>query len=105
MLALERDGFLGPEALQHFERLVEDRETRPGTRIRNAVRLVLTLVPPRAQAEDEATTGEHVDARGFLGQQPRVAIRRARDELAELDRARVLGERSERRERLEHVRG
>ena len=97
VLALERDGLLGPEPLD-APRRVSSRicEPRARAREREAVRLVLALVPTRADAEDQPAAGEHVDARGFLGEQARVAVRRARDHLAELDRGRVLRERGER---------
>src|SRR5438876_666168 len=51
VLALEGDGLLRPQPLQHLERLVEDLQPRACARIRDAVRLVLALVPARADAE------------------------------------------------------
>ena len=93
MLALERDGFLGPQPLDHLERLVEDLQPRARARVRDAVGLILPLVPTGADAQDQPPAGEHVYARRFLREETGIAVRRARHELTQLDRRRVLRER------------
>ena len=102
--AVEGDGLLGPESLDHLHGLVEHAQPLARREELVAVGLVLTLVPARAEPEDEATARHDVDAGRLLREQPGVAVRRAGDELPEADLLRVLRERSERGERLEHVR-
>ena len=55
----------------------------------------------------EPAARDHVDVRGDLREQARVAVRRAADHLAEPDAARALADRGQRRPALEHrlVRG
>src|SRR3954468_17138506 len=61
VLALIRDGLFRPEPLHDFEGLFENLQPYTRTRERVAVRLVLALVPSRAQTEDEAAVREHID--------------------------------------------
>ena len=103
MLALVGHGVLGPESLEHLDRLFENLQPGARAREREAVGLVFALVPTGTHAENQPSAGEHVDARGFLREQTCVAVRRARHHLPELDRRRVLRECGEGRERLENV--
>ncbi len=62
----------------------------------------LVLVPPRADPPVEAAAADHVDVRGDLRQQTRVAVRRAPDHLAEPHPGRPLAEGGEGGPALEH---
>ena len=65
-------------------------------------RLVLGVVPARAQVEHEAAAADGVGGHRHLREQPGVAIGGARDELTDLDTARCGGERRRDRPRLVH---
>ena len=99
----KRDRLLGPQSLHRVEGLVERSEAITGRRELVAVGAVLALVPAGAQAKDQPSARDNIDLRRFLREQAGVSIRRARDELPEADRLRVLRERRERREGFEHM--
>src|SRR5204863_10905 len=56
---------------------------------RNAERVELRLQVPDAEAEDESSAGDHVDARQFLGEHQRIALRPDDDRGAEAAPLRV----------------
>ena len=61
-----------------------------------AVLLVIALIPPAADAEDEAAVGDMVERAGHVGEQVGVAVAVRGDEAADLDPLRDLGHRPER---------
>jgi hypothetical protein len=63
-------------------------------------RVELGLVPPCADAKDEASAADRIERVGAPGDEPGVAERRAQDERTELHARGRLGQRAERRERL-----
>ena len=89
-----------------LQRLVEKAEPFGDRRKRRPVseRAVLVLVPAGAETEHDATAARGVDGHGHLREQPRVAVQRAGDDLAEPDARRLAGERGEARPALEHRR-
>ena len=103
VLAGERERPLGPLAVHDLELLGEHPHALAERREREAVGGVLALVPARAEAELDAparhVVGGHDDLRDVGG----VAERDRGDERAEPQRARVRGERRERRPRVERA--
>src|SRR5688572_10304804 len=80
-VAIEGDGFLGPEPLQELDRLVE-RLAAPV--LRDADQLVLAsdgsrVAGPEANAEQRPAPGDHVKGGPILRQQDRVAHVRLKD--------------------------
>ena len=71
------------------QRLLESADLVVG---RVAEGLVLRVVPATPDAEDEPAAADVVERRGHLGQQGRVAERRAHDDRPELDALRRLGD-------------
>src|SRR6058998_174136 len=77
---LERGAPLLPQRPDHVAGLIEPLEPLAHRVEGNAVRLVLVLLPSRAQAEQEPSAGDDVDLRGHLGDQGRMAIGVAEDD-------------------------
>ena len=99
MLPLEGEGLagrVGPHAVDDRELLLEHLEAVPGRRERDAERLVLAVVPARAQAELDPAAAHRVGLRDLDGENARQPEGHRRDERAEPD---ALGLATERRER------
>ena len=69
---LALDHILGPEALQDVEVFVHDLAALIE---RHAYRIELALVPACSHGQQEAATGELIDARQLLGQHHGIAQR------------------------------
>ena len=101
MAPLEGRLLLGPEHPNGGDRLVERPQPLARGEELPAVGRVLLVVPAGADAEDEPPARHDVDARRLLGEEPDVAVRRARHHLADPGPRRDLGERGHHRPRLE----
>ena len=73
----------------------------PRSRLVDADRLVLGVVPADAGAEDDPVLGEELERRQLLGEEHRVAQRHDQDRRPEADALRDAGGDRQRRERLE----
>src|SRR5205085_1736401 len=82
--------------------LFESFEALGERRKRYAERLVLTLVPGRADTEKRATAGQHVERRRDLRQQSGMPVGHAGDDEPEVDALRLAGEEAQRGVALEH---
>ncbi len=81
----------GPRANDDLDLLGEQREPLPRVEEREAVGLVLALVPARAHADVDAPARDVVDGRRHAGEHARMAEGRRRDERAEADAASAPG--------------
>ena len=99
---LEVAAALGPQGLDHMARLVQATEPFAQRVERNTVRLVLVLLPARAETEEEPAAGDDVDLRGHLRHDGRMAIRVAQHDGADLHARDESGQRGQRAPRLEH---
>jgi hypothetical protein len=82
VLAVVREGFVGPRLLQDFERLVKPLAA---FRIGHAIGGVAARVAAAPGAEDEAPAADHIDRRGLLGQAQRMGQRQDVHRGADLD--------------------
>src|SRR5262245_25833389 len=71
---LERRAPFLPQRADHLAGLVQPLESLAHRVEGNAVRLVLVLLPARAQSEEEPPAGDDIDLRGHLGDDRRMAI-------------------------------
>src|SRR6266545_3736651 len=103
VLALEGRALLGPEHVQDLAGFIQTLEPLAHRIERQAVGLVLVLLPAGANAADEPATRDDVYVGRHLGQHRGMAVGIARDDRPD---PHPLGERGQRRERrpaLEHV--
>src|SRR5215210_2037141 len=91
-LALEDRLVLGPHAVNYLASLPEHPHPLGHFGEAVAVGAPLVLVPARAQAEEEPPVAHHVDRRGDLGEERRVAVPVAGDHLPDLYPLGVAGE-------------
>src|SRR5215210_2493152 len=83
-LALEDRLVLGPHAVNYLASLPEHPHPHRYLGEAVAVGAPLVLVPAGAEPEEEPPIAHHVDRRGHLGQERRVAVAVAGDHLADL---------------------
>ena len=82
VVALERHGLAPQQRADDPERLLEPFDA---VVLREPERVVLRVVPPGPEAEDQPSTAHLVGGRGHLGHERGVAEARAQDERADLD--------------------
>src|SRR5918997_1531154 len=84
-LAVEDYAVLGPHAVDDLAGLLEGAHPYRDLGEAVAVGAPLVLVPAGAEAEEEPAVAHHVDRRGDLGEERRVAVAVAGDHLPDLD--------------------
>src|SRR5438132_539940 len=99
---LEVAAALGPQGLHHLARLVQTLQPLAHRPERDAVGLVLVLLPARAEPQEEPAARDDVDLRRHLRDHRRVAVGVAQHDGAHADAGHQSGQRAERAPRFEH---
>ena len=100
--ALEGGAALRPQRRDDLARLVQPLQPLAQGIERNAVRLVLVLLPAGAEAEQQPPARDDVDLRGHLGHDGRVAVGVAEHDRAHAHARHQRGQRAERAQRFQH---
>src|SRR5436309_3298031 len=98
---LEVAAALGPQGLHHLARLVQTLQPLAHRPERDAVGLVLVLLPARAEPQEEPAARDDVDLRGHLRDHRRVAVGVAQHDGAHADAGHQSGQRAERAPRFD----
>ena len=95
--AVERDQLLGPQPAQHLDLFLD-----PLAAVRELLveRLVLHPVASDADAETQPPAAEHVERRGLLGDQHRLALRQQQHRRHQAETGCARGDERQQRERL-----
>src|SRR5262245_35833323 len=87
----KRTALLGKQKRQHLDRFAELLRSAASRGKWNAVRLMLSLIPPCAEAENESSITYMIDGCSHFGEQRRIAVGIAGDQRSDAYLFRLCG--------------